>query len=209
MTLRWYFDFISPFAYLQWPRVRALGEIHAIEYLPIVFAGLLDRNATKGPAEIPGKREFTYRFVHWRAQRAGVPLRFPPEHPFNPLPALRLCIAAGATAQSITAINEWIWAGGRRGDSARALAPVARELGIADVEAAISAPAVKARLKANFDAACADGVFGVPTLVVDGEPFWGEDATDFAIACLRDPELLADPEMQRLRTLPEGARRGG
>ena len=45
---------------------------------------------------MPGKREFTYRFVQWQAERAGVTLRFPPAHPFNPLAALRLCIAAGS-----------------------------------------------------------------------------------------------------------------
>ena len=89
----WYFDFISPFAYLQWRRLRDERRL-ALEPVPILFAAVLDHVGQKGPAEIPGKRTFTYRFVHWQARRAGVPLRFPPAHPFNPMAALRLCSGA-------------------------------------------------------------------------------------------------------------------
>ena len=63
-------------------------------------------------------------------------------------------------------------------------------------------------MSGDFDAAIAAGVFGVPSLVVDGEVFWGNDAFDFALACLEDPGLLDAHEMARLATLPEGARRG-
>ena len=93
------------------------------------------------------------------------------------------------------------------GDTAEALAPVAQELGIADAAAAIANPAVKAQLKANFDAAMADDIFGVPTLAIDGRLFWGGDAHDFALACLRDPALWDEAEMHRVATLPIGASR--
>ena len=119
---RWYFDFISPFAYLQWPRIRALSAQVTFDYRPILFAAVLDQHGQKGPAEIAGKRTFTYRFVQWRADRLGIPLRFPPAHPFNPLAALRLCIAAGSTPAAITAIFDHIWRDGARADDAAALA---------------------------------------------------------------------------------------
>ena len=125
VPLRWYFDFISPFAYLQWPKVRALLDTHAIVPVPILFGAVLDAVGQKGPAEIPRKREFTYRHVAWQARQQGIALRFPPAHPFNPLAALRLCIAAGSTPEAITAIYDWIWAQGKAGDSVDALAPVA------------------------------------------------------------------------------------
>ena len=80
-ALTFYFDVISPFAYLQLPRMLALRERIAIEAVPIVFGAVLARNGQLGPAEIPGKREFTYRFVQWQADRSGIPLRFPPAHP--------------------------------------------------------------------------------------------------------------------------------
>lgn len=205
--IRWYFDFISPFAYLQWPKVRDLAARHPVDFRPVLFAGVLDHIGQKGPAEIPAKRVFTYRHVLWRARQRGLPMRFPPAHPFNPLAALRLCIALDSRPEAIGAIFDWIWAQGRAGDSAEALAPLALELGMADSAAAIAAPTVKARLKENFDAARAAQVFGVPTLAIDGELFWGDDAFDFALARLDDPALLDDAEMRRVSTLPVGASR--
>ena len=207
MSIVWYFDFISPFAWLQWPKVKALAATHPVTLRPILFAGVLDRHGQKGPAEIPFKREFTYRHALWRARQAGQTLRFPPAHPFNPLTALRLCIAAGSSVAATDAIFDWIWGQGHAGDSVEALALVAARLGIADPAAAIAAPAVKAQLKANFEAAMEEGVFGVPTLSLDGRLFWGDDAHDFALACLHDPALWDEPEMQRVATLPIGAAR--
>lgn len=203
--LRWYFDFISPFAYLHWRKVRGLARERDVALVPIVFAAVLDARGQKGPAEIPGKREFTYRHVSWQARREGVPLAFPPAHPFNPLPALRLCIAAGGDARAIDAIFDWIWGQGRAGDGAGALAPLCEQLGVDP--ARLSDAEVKATLRANTDAALAAGVFGVPTLALGDALFWGNDAHDFALAALEDPALLETPEMARLGRLPQAARR--
>ena len=207
MHARWYFDFISPFAYLQWAWVRALSPRVQVELRPLLFAGLLGVHGQKGPAEIPAKRAFTYRFVQWRARQLGIPLRFPPAHPFNPLAALRLCVAAGCTPDAVTAVFDHLWRDGLRGDDADSLAAVAARLGIADATAALADPAVKATLKANFDAALADGVFGVPSLVAAGQVFWGEDASGLFEAFLANPGLFDDPEMQRVTTLPVAASR--
>lgn len=202
MSIVWYFDFISPFAWLQWPKLKTLAAERPVTLRPILLAGVLEHCGQKGPAEIPNKREFTYRHALWRARQAQQPLRFPPAHPFNPLAALRLCIAAGTTVEATDAIFEWIWGQGHVGDSIEALAPVAARLGIEDPAAAIAAPGVKTQLRANFEAAVSEGVFGVPTLSLDGRLFWGEDAHEFAMACLHDPSLWDEPEMHRLATLP-------
>jgi 2-hydroxychromene-2-carboxylate isomerase len=206
MAVRWYFDFISPFAYLAWPRVRALQARHAIELRPILFAGVLDHLAIKGPAEIPAKRRFTYRHVAWQARRQSTPLVPPPTHPFNPLPALRLCVAAGSTPAAVTAIFDWIWAQGLAADTTEAIAPLASRLGIDDPTVLGSAE-VKTTLRDNFDAALAAGVFGVPTLDIDGELFWGNDAIDFAAAVLADPGVLRSPEFLAMDALPIGVTR--
>ena len=206
-VLAWYFDFISPFAYLHWHKLRAADLAPAtVRPVPVVFGAVLAAHAHKGPAEVPGKREFTYRHVLWQAGVEGVTLRFPPAHPFNPLPALRLCVAAGSTPEAVSAIYDWIWGQGQAGDTPQALAPVARALGVDP--ARLTAPDVKDALRANTDAAIAAGVFGVPTLAVGGELFWGNDAHDFALAVLRDPGLLQAPEMARVARLPVGVHRG-
>lgn len=208
MRIEWYFDFISPFAHLAWPGLQRLAAGHELVLRPILFAAVLDRVGQKGPAEIPGKREFTYRFVQFQAERLGRPLRFPPAHPFNPLAALRLCLAAGATPDAVGALFDWIWAEGRASDTPQALAPLAERLGIADVEAAIAAPEVKSALRGNGEAARAAGVFGVPTAVVAGECFWGLDALPMLEAFLADPDLFRRGEYPRLARLPMAATRG-
>jgi 2-hydroxychromene-2-carboxylate isomerase len=205
-TNRWYFDFISPFAYLQWPKVRALMAEHAIVPVPILLAAVLDTRGQKGPAEIPSKREFTYRHVIWQARQAGVPLRFPPKHPFNPLPALRLCIAAGASAASIDAIFDWIWVQGRAADTAQSLEPVREALGLPAGVA--DSPEVKAMLRSCTEIALTMGVFGVPTLALGNALFWGNDAHAFAVDVLRDPALLEEAEMRRVVEIPVGVLRG-
>ena len=126
----WYFDFISPFAYLQW---RLLRRDHAelarrLNPKPVLLAALLGHWGQLGPAEVPGKRKHTYRLVLWQAREAVVPLRFPPTHPFNPLPALRLCLAAPDRAAAVDAIFRHLWEEGRAADSAEALAGLAASL---------------------------------------------------------------------------------
>ena len=205
VPLRWYFDVISPFATLQWPKVKALAARRDVVLVPVLLAAVLAARGQKGPAEIPGKREFTYRHVLWQAREAGVPLQFPPAHPFNPVAALRLCIAGGCTAAVVDAVFDWIWVQGQAGDSVEALQPLLHRLRIsADT---VTDPAVKDTLRANTDAALAAGVFGVPTLQVGDALFWGNDAHAFALAVLDDPALLDDPQMRRIASLPIAASR--
>ena len=96
VKVSWVFDVISPFAYLAFPQLSRLPAHVSVEFVPVLFAGLLQHFGQLGPAEIPSKRRFTYRFALWRARQLGLPMRMPPAHPFNPLAALRLIIAAGS-----------------------------------------------------------------------------------------------------------------
>ena len=201
--IRWYFDFLSPFSYLHWQKVKGLPE--GVEPVPVVFGAILSACGQKGPAEVPGKREFTYRHVLWQARAEGVPMRFPPTHPFNPLASLRACIAAGSTPASVDAIFDWIWRDGRAVDSEEALQPLLDQLGV--TREALTSAETKAALRANTDAAIAAGVFGVPTLQIGDALFWGNDAHPFALAALHDPSVLADAEMQRVSSLPVGISR--
>ena len=52
----WYFDFVSPFSYICLHRLKELPPDLAIEYRPVLFAGLLNHWGQKGPAELPAKR---------------------------------------------------------------------------------------------------------------------------------------------------------
>lgn len=203
----WYFDVISPFAYLQleW-LLRERPEI-ALDPRPVVLGAVLSHHGQLGPAEIRGKREFTYRYVLWRGDELGIPVRFPPRHPFNPLAALRLIIAAGCGTTVVQRVFRHIWAQGHGAETAAELEPLARDLGIEDIAAEIARPEVKNRLKASTEEALTAGIFGVPTLLIHGQPFFGQDATTFALAAHSCPELLQQGEYARLSAIPVGVRR--
>jgi 2-hydroxychromene-2-carboxylate isomerase len=206
-TADWYFDFISPFAYLQSERLPSLRPQLAIRYRPVLFAGLLDAHAHKGPAEIASKRAFTYRFVVWQARRLDVPLKFPPEHPFNPLSLLRLAIACDCRADAVQRIFRFVWRDGRLPDLPIEWAEMTHDLGVPDAQARIADPDVKAALRRNTDEAIARGVFGVPTLAIGNELFWGADATDMARDYVAAGCRYTDPEYARVAALPQGKTR--
>ncbi len=174
---------------------------------PVLFAGLLAHWKNIGPAEFPPKRLWTYRFCTWFARDRGIPFRFPPRHPFNPLKPLRLALARGSTPEAVHAIFDFIWAEGRDPSDPVEWRALGARLGVADPDAATEQRDVKDALRANTEAAIAEGVFGVPSVVVGGEVFWGVDATDFALQYLDDPALLRDPEFHRVANLPAGAKR--
>jgi len=193
MIADWYFDFVSPFSYLQCERLQAHAA--SMRPHPVVFAAVLDANGQKGPAEIAAKRVFSYRFVVWRAKALGIPFKFPHAHPFNPIALLRLAIACDCRLDAITEIFRFVWRDGRLPDLPIEWVELADRLGIADAERRVAEADVKAALRCETDAAIARGVFGVPTLELPPPAggtaprlFFGDDALDMAAACLRgDP----------------------
>jgi 2-hydroxychromene-2-carboxylate isomerase len=87
------------------------------------------------------------------------------------------------------------------------IADLAVQLGVANPQAALADPAIKQRLRDNTEWACARGVFGVPTVVIGEELFWGHDAIDMALDYLRQPQAFADADMRAIDTLPSAATR--
>ncbi|MFM2120323.1 MAG: hypothetical protein RL722_1791 [Pseudomonadota bacterium] len=203
----WYFDPISPYAWLAWHGLGALPAGTQVELRPVLFAGLLKHWGHKGPAELAPKRLWTYRACQWQADQAGIAFRMPAAHPFNSLPWLRLCIAAGNTPQAVAAVFEALWTTAADPADPALLMQVAARLGVG-LERLV-APEVKAELHDATQAAVRAGVFGVPTLAVGDELFWGADAISFAAAYLTDPGVLASAEMRRIASLPVGVARPG
>jgi 2-hydroxychromene-2-carboxylate isomerase len=206
-TADWYFDFISPFAYLQSEQLDTISRKMHLRYRPVLFAALLDAGGQKGPAEIPGKRAFTYKFVVWQARRLGIPLKFPHEHPFNPLRLLRLAIACDCRPDAVHRIFRFVWRDGRLPDLPIEWAELAHDLGMPDADARIADPEVKDALRRNTDEAIARGVFGVPTLAIGDEVFWGVDATGMALDFVAAGCRYDDAEYARVSALPLGATR--
>lgn len=204
MRAKWYFDLISPFSYLHLKQFGRLPAGLEIEYVPILFAGVLKHYGHKGPAEIPPKRIYIYRQLLWLAGRLGIPFSLPPAHPFNPIHALRLVLAAGPTREHVETAFDMVWQEGRDLEDRRVLEELARRLHIKDAPAALADEGVKARLRANTDAAIAEGVFGVPTFQLGDPLFWGQDSLDMMLDYLKDPRLFESGEMRRVSDLPLG-----
>jgi 2-hydroxychromene-2-carboxylate isomerase len=200
-SIDWYFDFVSPYSYIGLHRLNEFSG--SIAYKPVLFAGLLNHWGQKGPAEIPAKRKWTYRNCVWEAKKLGIPFRFPALHPFNPLPHLRLALAAGCDPKAVRRIFDFVWTTGEDASDPTRLSSLCAELGVDPSKR----PEVKDLLRKNTDEAMARGIFGVPSFVISGEVFWGADSIEFAKAYLADPRVLDNEEMRRVDGLPAAASR--
>tara|TARA_A100001037_G_C15106909_1_gene616903 strand:+ start:1269 stop:1889 length:621 start_codon:yes stop_codon:yes gene_type:complete len=203
-TLEWYFDFLSGFAYLQLKQLKDLPEDVSISFRPMLFAGLLQHHETKGPAQIPRKRVFTYRHWNWQAKEAGIPFRMPPNHPFPPLPPLRLAIALNNDGDAIETIFDHIWKDGEDVGDPDGWARLIEKLGVEDADTLIDDQEVKDQLRENTESAVELGLFGVPTALIGDQLFWGQDSTSMLMAYLDNPDMFKDPEMARVEDLPRG-----
>lgn len=202
----WFFDIVSPYAYLQLQQISGLPPQVQVHPRPVLLAGLLKHFGQVGPAEIAPKRLHTYRLCQWLADSRRIPFHMPPRHPFNPLPIQRLLTAAQADITAVRSTYEAIFrdtldpeAPGTHLEIARR---IAGEAGARQLLERSQAQPVKDALRAETERAASLGVFGVPTFCVAGELFWGTDAFGMLLDFLRDPELFRRPAMARLASLP-------
>ncbi len=202
----WYFDFISPFAWLQAEEFARRPDLD-VACKPVLFAALLEHWGQLGPAEIPPKRTFTYRYTVWRARQLGLPVRLPRAHPFNPLPLLRLAVVAQSRFDVVLRLFRFVWSEGSLPDDEPAWRTLLAELEIPEADRRLQDEDVKLALRRNGDEAVARGVFGVPTAVVRDELFWGVDATDMLLDRLAGDAIFDSDEMRRAVELPVGTAR--
>jgi 2-hydroxychromene-2-carboxylate isomerase len=220
IDIDFFYDPISPYAHLAFERLpeALMGHSLQVHYRPVLFAALLKAHGQLGPAEIPAKRDWTYRHVSWLAHHHGVVLDMPAAHPFNPLPLLRLGLACatddapGETNRYVTELLlRHVWRGGL--DAADPARLAALQALLEDHMAQRGKPwqapdseVVKQRLRANTDEALALGLFGVPSMRVDGRVFWGHDALPMLRAHL-EGDTWFDEQWQASAQRPEGVRR--
>ncbi|PUE59083.1 disulfide bond formation protein DsbA [Limnohabitans curvus] len=208
-TITCYLDFISPYAYLAFEVLpkHLMGVSHRMVYKPVLFAGMLKHHGQLGPAEIAGKREWTYRQVLWQAKQLGTPLDMPQSHPFNPLALLRLAVACSVDGEPnryvCEALFKHVWQGGAAADDVARLQTLTQQLA---PQRSVDAPDVKEQLKANTEEAIARGAFGVPTFCVDDKVFWGLDALPMMRAYL-DEDQWFDSAWDAAASIQQGVKR--
>ena len=207
--LTFYLDFISPYAYLAFEKLpqALMGHSVSVSYKPILFAALLKHHGQLGPAEMPGKRDWTYRQVLWQAQTQDVDLQMPTSHPFNPLSLLRLALACSPQGTPNRYVCETVfkhvWQGGAPADDPERLQQLTQLLA---PQRLVGSDEVKAQLKANTEEALALGVFGVPTIQVDDKLFWGFDALPMLTAYLNNDPWF-DAQWDAPASVAQGVKR--
>jgi 2-hydroxychromene-2-carboxylate isomerase len=180
--LAFYLDFISSNAYLAWVALLPMAERFGrpVEVVPVLFAGLLEAHGQLGPAEVRPKARWMSRNNLRKAAGMGITLRPPRFHPFNPLLPLRVCslpMDEAGRRRLVTGLFEAVWSRQLHASEPEVVAAVADEAGLDGkaLVAAAGAAEAKQALRRQTEDAIAAGVFGVPTVIVDGELFWGFD----------------------------------
>lgn len=206
-----YFDYLSGYAYFGWLRIQEVCDARGVDLVihPVLFAGLLNHWGTVGPAEVAPRRAWVYRDGFRYAALRGIELECPKVHPFNPLPALRTSLAAVAGSEQRRVVQALFAAGWGKGidlGSPEALISALTSAGLdgAALLARAGSPEAKQALIDETQTAVSRGVFGIPTMIVDDELFFGNDRIDHVELYLdgKDPldphrgkvgEILARP----------------
>jgi len=186
-----YFDLGSPYAYLTAERIaEVIAE--SVDWQPISLGALFKQTGRSswGLGDAAGRRAGMAE-VQRRALAYGLPqVRWPDPWPGNYLMAMRAAIFAQRAGHvhdfTIRAFRNAFQAGHDLSIPARVL-EAARDAGLdpAEVEAATRADEIKLALRDATDVAGRLGVFGVPTIAIDGELFWGDDRLKDAAAHLQ------------------------
>lgn len=209
-NITFHLDFISPYAYLAFEQlpITLMGLSYAVSYKPVLLGALLRHHGQLGPAEIPAKRDWTYRHVQWLGHQHQIELAMPAVHPFNPLPLLRLSIACARGGDPNRYVCETVfrhvWRGGADALDPARLQPLREQLA---PELEPDNDKVKARLRQNTDEAIALGVFGVPAFSVDDKLFWGFDALPMLRNYLHGDPWFEGPAWQAVSQMPAGMTR--
>lgn len=210
-VLDFYFDFISPYAYFAWQRVKALNSDHlTVNLKPVLLAGLLKANGRPAGADISNVRSYVMRDSLRIAQKLQVPFTFPSSHPFNPLSALRATLTPAASEHQTQVIDTLFNLGWQRGldlsnpDTLEHALNEAQLPGTKILEQSQS-QAIKDQLKDHTQAAFELGLFGVPSFMAGSELLWGHDRFDDAMMVLNSKISVDESAFQDLKSRPKSA----
>ena len=192
-TLEFYFDFGSPTAYLAHKRLQQLSAQYdlLIDYKPMLLGGVFKATGNTTPVAIPAKGQYMLAHDLPRfARRYNVPLNINPHFPINTLHLMRAAIAAqrlDCMPAYVDAMFDAVWVDGKNMGELDVIAQTLadNELDSEALMALSQDPEIKAQLISNTEAAVERGIFGAPTLFMDGEMYFGQDRLDFVEEALQ------------------------
>ncbi|MCY3701462.1 MAG: 2-hydroxychromene-2-carboxylate isomerase [Rhodospirillales bacterium] len=191
--VEFYFDVGSPSGYLAWTQLPAIAREAgaAIDYRPILLGGIFKATGNTSPAEVPAKGRYLSMDLARFARRYDVPLVYNSAFPINTIGLMRGAVAAQQSGQLeayLDVIYPAFWA--RDVDLSKP-EEVVRCLREGDLDAEFlmrrtQEDDVKLELRQQSDAAVARGLFGIPTMFVNDEMFFGQDRLEFVREALAE-----------------------
>ncbi|WP_223446417.1 2-hydroxychromene-2-carboxylate isomerase [Pseudomonas sp. BF-R-19] len=192
-TIEFLFDLGSPTTYLAYTQLPAICEQtdSQLIYIPILLGGVFKATGNASPATIPAKGRHMIQDLDRYARRYGVPLKFNPHFPINTLALMRAVTGIQLHHPErfvafIDCLFKALWVDGRNLNDPATVAAVLSGNGFDPnlVLALTADETVKATLKDNTDKAVQRGVFGVPSMFVDNQLYFGQDRLDFVLEAL-------------------------
>jgi 2-hydroxychromene-2-carboxylate isomerase len=186
LEIKFYFAYTSPFTYLAWAPARDLERTHRVRLRCIPYG--VNIRKTYGNLDDPKVERRKVRYLYLDARRIAKErglVIYPPKKIFS----CRLAFYGGQFAAQhdrfisySDRIFERFWKHELDVEQAAAIDAVLSEVGLdPDQFHRYVESDARAELERCFAEADRDQVFGVPTFVADGEPFWGEDRIDWLI----------------------------
>jgi 2-hydroxychromene-2-carboxylate isomerase len=185
-TIELIFDFVSPNAYLIWQPLKDIAEKHGatIEITPAFLGGMHKLTGNAPPfirdAEVKGKNEYAMLELGRFVKKHGLAkFKMNPHFPFNTITLLRMLVALepAKRVEFIELLLPPIWEDGLDVTDADTLGKILQDGGFdaAALFAKTQDAAIKQALIDNTENAVARGAFGIPTMYVDGEMYFGKE----------------------------------
>jgi len=179
------FDFSSPYSFLASEQIEPLAARHGrtVVFQPILLGAVFKASGSAPLTEQYGpKAGYSVHDFERSARFAGVRYRHPSKFPIGAVTASRAVLwlrqhRPDRANPFVHAVFRAFFQDDRDISDAAVVAEIAQSLGIdgpALIEGTQEA-AIKDALRKAVEDAIASGVFGAPTIIVDGEMFWGND----------------------------------
>ncbi|MCP5083093.1 MAG: 2-hydroxychromene-2-carboxylate isomerase [Alphaproteobacteria bacterium] len=185
-AVQFYYDYGSPAAYLAWTQLPALCRKYGAELIchPVLLGGIFKATDNRSPVTVEKKGAWMFDDMERHADRYGVPFARNPYFIINTLPLMRGAMwarANGRLGEYDKVMFEAIWVNQKDMNDVAVIGKVLTEGGFdaGELVAAVQEPDVKGQLIEATEAAVSKGLFGVPTMILDGEMHFGQDRLDW------------------------------
>ena len=185
--IEFYFDFISPYSYLAYKRIKNIEKTKTIKfvYKPILLGGLHNIVGITAPAFVNLKKKYIVDDCKLIAKKFNIKFKFNPFFPINSLILMRGLISIDANKKDNYIKNFYnaYWQLGLDLSDNKQLTKILKKCKIDNIifKKNVNNINIKKKLKKLTDDAYKKNIFGAPTFIVNKKIFWGQDRLDYAL----------------------------